>query len=387
MSVLNTLSIHSLRNLHAVNISLSPSINIFYGDNGSGKTSVLEAVALLGLGRSFRSHKTRSLINHDKSELTVFGLISPDNDLIASEDVTKTTQQPPVSSRHSVGIQKFRNGSSLIKSSGEIVRSAALLAKQLPLLIINAYSFQLIEGSPVQRRQFLDWIVFHVKPEFATLWRGLQKILKQRNSLLRRDKISGEDLAPWDNEFIRLSEAIDQMRREVFDIFIRDFERFDATFSLSAHNISMEYFSGWDKGQSIAESLAANFDRDCRDGYTHHGPQRADIKIKAKNKLAVDVLSRGQEKALVCAMTMTQAHVYQQLTGQKCLFLIDDLLAELDHHHSGILVDWLTALDVQVLITGVTREELLKPWLKKHVTPAVFHVKHGEVSPVAGNGE
>ncbi|MGS2718362.1 DNA replication/repair protein RecF [Eionea flava] len=379
MSVLKTLSVQSLRNLASVNIALSPSINIFYGDNGSGKTSILEAVALLGLGRSFRSHKSRSLIHHDKSDLTVFASLQLEDDATSLEIKSESLLSPQQEPCFPVGIQKFRNGSSLIKSSGEVVRSAALLAKQLPLLIINANSFQLIEGSPVQRRQFLDWIVFHVKPEFATLWRGLQKILKQRNSLLRRDKISREDLAPWDSEFIRLSEAIDQVRREVFDIFIRDFERFDTIFSLSSHNISMEYYSGWDKDQSIGESLEANFDRDCRDGYTHHGPQRAEIKIKAQSKPAIDVLSRGQEKALVCAMTITKAHVYQQLVSKKCVFLIDDLLAELDQHHSKILVDWLLSLNVQVLITGVMQKELLKPWLEKGVSPAVFHVKHGEV--------
>ena len=154
--------------------------------------------------------------------------------------------------------------------------------------------------------------------------------------------------------------------------FIDSFVALDKSFSFDKYNISMEYYPGWDTDRSLSDVLSLNFERDCRDGYTHQGPQRADIKIKSHAKPAVDVLSRGQEKALVCAMMITQAHIYQQLTSKKCLFLIDDLLAELDSHHCEILVRWLIALDVQVLITGVMKDELAKPWLEQGVTPAMF---------------
>ncbi len=363
MSILKRLQVNHFRNLQSVAVDLSPSVNIFYGDNGSGKTSLLESISLLGLGRSFRSHKSRSLVNHEQKELTVFAELFSD---------TTHSLLP-------IGIQKARNGTSIIRMSGDNVRSASTLAKQLPLLIINATSFQLIEGSPNQRRQFLDWMVFHVKPEFSGLWKSTQKILKQRNSLLRRDKIAYSEIEVWDIELCRLAEAIDQVRQEAFTAFVKHFESLDTEFTTQNLAIEMEYIRGWDNTESYQDILKSSFDKDRRDGYTHYGPQRADIKIRAQQKLAVDVLSRGQEKALVCAMTIAQAHLYKAYMRKSCVFLVDDLLAELDKQHCKQLAHWLTALEGQVFITGISKEGLLESW-KDETTPInLFHVKQGEV--------
>ncbi len=361
MPTLKRLAINHLRNIQSADIELSSKLNIFYGDNGSGKTSILESISLLGLGRSFRSHKTRSLVNHDKNELTVFADLNVDHSLLP------------------IGIQKHRSGSNLIRVNGETVRSASILAKQLPLLIINAHSFQLIEGSPSQRRQFLDWMVFHVKPEFSSLWKALEKTLKQRNSLLRRDKISYSDVKIWDVEFIRLSTAIDRIREEVFKAFYEHFKQLKTDFSTDTLAVDMEYVRGWDQQQHFSDVLQEVFDRDHRDGYTHYGPQRADIKIKVQKKPASDVLSRGQEKTLICAMTVAQASFYKETMQKSCVFLIDDLMAELDQSNSVQLADWLSGLNGQIFVTGVSCEELSKAWNKEQDNVFLFHVKQGEI--------
>jgi len=367
LSVISRLTIKHLRNLDNVSLELSPKINFFYGDNGSGKTSILEAVSLLGLGRSFRSHKTRSLVNHQQDDLLVF------SDITSSNMVTVP-----------IGIQKYRDGRSIIRMSGESIYSATLLAKQLPLQLINSSSFQLIEGSPNQRRQFLDWMVFHVKPEFSSYWKALQKTLKQRNSLLRRDKIDYSDLLPWDIELCRLADEIDLYRNEVFERFKQEFKKITNEFSTSVNleEIELDYLKGWGRESTFSECLQEDFKRDRRDGYTHSGPQRADIKIRAKGKSAAEVLSRGQEKALICAMHIAQAYLYQIETGQKCVFLVDDLLAELDGEHSKELATWLTNLDGQVLVTGVSRKGLQEAWKDKNTNFALFHVKQGGVEAV-----
>jgi DNA replication and repair protein RecF len=362
LSIIKRLQINHLRNLQSVSIDPSAKINLFYGENGSGKTSILEAVSLLGLGRSFRSHKSRSLVNHQEAELTVFAQIQRNQLLLP------------------VGIQKRRNGSGVIRVSGETIQSAAVLAKQLPLLLINAQSFLLIEGSPIQRRQFLDWMAFHVKPDFSQLWKDLQKVLKQRNSLLRRDKIRYSELQPWDIELVRLSLLIDIAREDVFTDFKEQFLLLEAEFDEVQLNIEIEYICGWDKEQGFQAQLQDMFERDKRDGYTHNGPQRADIKILAKQKPAVEVLSRGQEKALICAMTIAQAQVYQRRMERDCLFLIDDLLAELDGRHAQKLAAWLTKLNGQVFVTGVSRESLVSAWENEDSDIVTFHVEHGKLA-------
>ena len=222
--------------------------------------------------------------------------------------------------------------------------------------------------------------MFHVEPQFANLWSALQKTLKQRNSLLRRDKISYQDLSPWDIEFCAIAEKIHLLRTGVFDHFK---QLFTTELQISAVGKGLEaqfaYVPGWDVDKSFEDVLKQDFERDRRDGYTHHGPQRADIKITVSEKPAADVLRRGQEKALICAMYIAQARLYQQRTQKNCVFLIDDLLAELDQQHCKQLAAWLTVLKGQVLVTGISKEGLLDAWCEQDTNVALFHVKQGKV--------
>lgn len=367
MSYLTRLQISGLRNLNSVSLDLSPRVNLFYGENGSGKTSLLEGLCLLGHGRSFRSHKTRSLISHNQTTLTSFG------EIIAQ------------GLKNSVGLQKSKSGNTLIRINGEPAASAAILAQQLPLQIINADSFQLIEGSPQQRRRFLDWMVFHVKPGFIEPWRRLQRVIKQRNSLLRRDKITSLDLAPWDKEFAELAKTLHELRQDVFEQFLVLAKELVKDFSKEVAQVEIDYLAGWNIEQPIEDVLAESLERDLRDGYTHHGPQRADLKFSIEGKPAVDVLSRGQEKSLITALHIAQAKLYQDITKGSCVFLVDDLLAELDEKNASRLASWLDKLKGQVFITGVSKEQLLLAWKTDEAAQAeinLFHVKQGEVNPI-----
>ena len=363
MSCLKRLQITYLRNIEQVSLTLSPTVNLFYGENGSGKTSLLEAISLLGLGRSFRSHKIRSLIHHQQAQVTVFGDLHTDT----------------ISS--AIGLQKTRSGNTLIRVNGETVASAVTLAQQLPLQIINADSFKLVEGLPIQRRRFLDWMVFHVKPEFIDVWQPLQRVIKQRNSALKHDKITRSDLAPWDTKFVQLATEIHRLRSAVFAEFKEKFLKLQQAFPSVATDIELKYLPGWNSEVSFEELLYQDFERDKRDGYTHHGPQRAEIKLYASGKPAVDVLSRGQEKSLICALHVIQAQLYKEKTGKTCVFLVDDLLAELDSFHARRLTQWLNDLGGQVFVTGVTKAALLDAW-RIEGDIAMFHVEQGVISPL-----
>jgi DNA replication and repair protein RecF len=358
------LSIQNLRNLQAVELVPSPRINLFYGENGSGKTSVLEAIHCLALGRSFRSHKHKPLIRHGEETFTVFGRV-----------FCQGAEVP-------LGIHRRRDGQSSFKANGIQVSSIAELASYLPVQVINSDSFLLLEGSPKVRRQFIDWLVFHVEPQFFNTWKGVQRCLKHRNTLLRRDRIEPSELAVWDRELVTLSETLHQYRKRSVEQFKGVFLELLESF-IRIPGVELSYQRGWDREREYGQVLKAGFDRDFQQGYTHSGCHRADLKITVNGQPAAEVLSRGQQKLVVCALKVSQGYVFGDVTGKRCAYLVDDLPAELDRHHRARLVDWLEKLGGQVFITGVERDALLVDWLgRRHLALKVFHVEQGEVKAV-----
>jgi len=358
---LKRLTVKYLRNLTDVDIQPSERVNLFYGINGSGKTSVLEAISVLGMGRSFRSHKLAPLIQQSQKQFTVFGKI------------TDSQRELPI------GVSREKSGASLIKVDGVAVSSASALAEHLPFQVINAHTFQLLEGSPKVRRQFIDWLVFHVEPGFMPAWKGLDRCLKHRNSLLRHGRIAAAELVPWDRELVQLATKIHAYRKQILEVF---FERFQTLVSefVSVEGLGISYYRGWDKEREYEQVLVDNFEKDVARGYTQSGPQRADLRITVKGQTAAEILSRGQQKLLVCALRIAQGYVFTEMTERNCIYLMDDLPAELDRKHRQLLAYWLDAMECQVFVTGVEKAVLLDTWAQQQDTEKrVFHVEQGSV--------
>lgn len=360
---LTRLSVQNLRNISSVDLEPAEHLNIIYGANGSGKTSLLEAISVLSLGRSFRSRKIKSLIQQDSDQLTVFGRLAVDGMM----DVP-------------LGVRRNREGAGQIKLNGSSVSSASILSEKLPLQIMNGHSFMLLEGAPQLRRQFMDWLVFHVEPGFLSTWKDVQKLLKQRNSVLRRDKIDPLLLAPWDKDLSAKTELLDQMRSRVFSRFLECFQDLVADF-IAIDGLQLSYYRGWDREQDYAQTLALGVERDSGLGYTRVGPHRADIRIGIMGQPAAEILSRGQQKLLVSALRIAQGAVFQSLTGRRCVYLIDDLPAELDVDFRAVLAGWLDKLGCQVFVTGVERDVIAQAWPENNSKriKKVFHVEHGQV--------
>lgn len=360
---LRRLSVQNLRNLSMVDIELSPRLNVFYGLNGSGKTSLLEAISILSLGRSFRSRKYKTLINHDADTYIVFGQVH-------DEDCGSVP----------IGVQRDRQGQVQIKKAGKQCSTAAELAESLPVQVMNGHSFGLLEGAPQVRRQFLDWLVFHVEHEFLGVWRNYEKCLKQRNSLLRRDKIDRLQLSLWDRELAPLATRLDELRRNTYERLRPEFEALLGSFE-GLQKVGLGYYRGWDKELEFAELLDSTQERDIELGYTRQGPHRADLRIRCGKVAAVDELSRGQQKIAVSALMIAQGKVFSEAQSKKqCVYLIDDLPAELDAQFRTTLANWLASMDCQVFVTGVERDTLLKAWQEQNLETRVFHVEHGTVA-------
>jgi DNA replication and repair protein RecF len=362
---LQALKIQGLRNISTAEFTQFSRVNIFHGANGAGKTSLLEAVHLLGLGRSFRGTKQKPMISYGSYEAVVYGEI-----FAGTVNAAQT--------RVSVGVRKDRNGAHEVRVGGQRRSSVAELAALLPLQVINADTFQLLLGAPALRRQFLDWGVFHVEHGFLELWRRLQRSLKQRNSLLRRGKISAQELRSWDVEFSRLAVCVTRSREQYFAawqlVLLKMMERLWP----EGRELEFIFFPGWDIKQDLPELLQRQLARDKEKGYTACGPHRADMRIRLQGVPVGEVLSRGQLKLLSVSMRLAQAEVLQVTQHKQCIFLVDDLPSELDAKKRGLLCELLDDLRIQLFVTSINKRDLTNSGFDQREM-SMFHVEHGAV--------
>ncbi|CAM3370856.1 DNA replication/repair protein RecF [Halomonas lysinitropha] len=355
---LERLAFHGLRNLQHVELTPGPHINLFTGSNGSGKTSLLEGIHVLGMGRSFRARQLRQVISHDIEAMTLYGRLAGDPSA-------------------TIGIRRHREGGEMeMRLSGEPLHRVSHLVETLPLQLINPDAFRLLEGPPTGRREFLDWGVFHVKHDFLDIWRRFRRSLKHRNALLRHDRMSDASLDAWEQELVHWSDRLDAMRRDWVELFLPVFE--DTLAALIAlPGLSVRYSRGWDRKRELGDILRRGRDTDRQMGFTQQGPQRAELSIRLGKRPAVEVLSRGQQKLVVSALKLAQGRLLEQMTGRTCIYLIDDLPAELDIEHRRVFCGWLERMRCQVFITSVDPHALADLW-QSDTQVAMFHVKHSE---------
>jgi len=355
---LERLEIQSLRNLSNVSISLCAGINIFHGANGSGKTSLLEAVHVLGLGRSFRTLRHKRLVMEGLDACTVFGVTD---------------------SNHQIGIQKRASGESMVRINGATAPGLSQLAHHLPIQLFDPTSLDVLSGPSQPRRQLLDWGVFHVEPDFFSFWTRSQRALQQRNSQLKAAKISPMELQVWEQELVEAALPLHASRLNFFRLWQPYLSRVMSEL-LPGIVLSVDYSPGWDVDASLAELLRESRGRDMERGFTQLGPHRADIRIKANGVSADDWLSRGQMKLAVCALKLSLAEMLLSY-GVKPVLLMDDLPSELDSGARHSVCVYIARLGVQALMTCIDADQLSLGWGEMSVK--VFHVEQGIISPIA----
>ncbi|MFA5627170.1 MAG: DNA replication/repair protein RecF [Thiohalomonadaceae bacterium] len=354
------LEINGLRNLSSASLSPASGINLLFGDNGSGKTTVLEAIYLLGMARSFRSQQLRSYLQIGAECLTIFG------------------QVETAASTYSLGIKKQFSNTTTIKFNGQRQASSSVLAGALPLQLLTPESHQLLSGEPRERRSYMDWGLFHVEHAFLELSKTYRRLLQQRNATLRENHHIKE-LSYWDYKLAEIGEVISAQREKYLELVTPLFNHF---YELLLDNVppSLVYRRGWSKGVSLLEVLQRNHTTEQAAGYTMQGPHRADFRLIDLNGLnAVDVFSRGQQKLAVCALRLAQMQHMQDVNGLVCTLLLDDLPAELDVQHRQLLMQAINKTGAQCFVTATSAELLdLSAWEKL----TVFHVEHGAVIKV-----
>lgn len=354
------LDIFHVRNIHKASLFPCPAINLIVGDNASGKSSLLEAIYILGRARSFRTASIKSVINFEQAHL----IVSAQSQL----DSTAGTIQ--------LGIQ-LDGKSMAIRINQESKQQRSELAYALPLQLIHPKSYELLDAGAQLRREFLDWGVFNADKGFLTAWRRFKKALAQRNALLKIKQL--EQLSVWNQELAYYGTIVHEYRLRYLEKFQSVFIEISQGF-LSINNITIHLLSGWDVSKTLAEALDYDLDKDLRYGFTHSGPHRGDFQVRVNQHLAKDFVSRGQLKLLVLSLKLGQV---QLLANDRChlgCVLIDDFAAELDIANRGKVLDFLSALNCQVFITANASADFGD--LSQLSDYKMFHVEHGVIKSV-----
>jgi DNA replication and repair protein RecF len=350
------LDVFNVRNIETASLAPSPRLNFLLGANGSGKTSLVEAVYILGRARSFRSSQVGQVISFTKENLTVAGR------------ALQAPKVPPVA----IGVELSRRHREIVVS-GKKLKSSAELITAFPVLLIQPTSTALLDGAPKNRRQFLDWGAFHLEPAFLENWRGYIRALSQRNALLRDADL--RNLEIWNHELDRYGTMVAEAR-ETYVNRLRSYFLEAARFFLGQHSFELHASAGWDTRKPLMEVLREGVvaDRSC--GYTCAGPHRGDFSVVADGRPAKNFLSRGQMKLLVFALLLAQAHLLEEAVGLRGCVLIDDLASELDCQNRDKLLRFLEMRKAQFFVTATDRRLLDSSHL---ADAAVFHVEHGRV--------
>lgn len=359
---LSRLLIKDFRNIAQADLLFAPGFNFLIGANGSGKTSILEAIHTLGHGRAFRSLQTGRVIRHDHDEFVLHARIDKSTDRENAREIV-------------VGLSKSRQGDSTVRIDGSNGHKVAELAQLLPMQLITPEGFTLLNGGPKFRRAFIDWGCFHSESGFFTLWNNLKRLLKQRNAALRQ-VTHYDQLRAWDRELIPLAEKVSQLRAQYSAAIAQDIQLTCAQF-LPEYQLSFSFQRGWDKERNYADLLVQQFERDRALTYTASGPHKADFRIRADGTPVEDLLSRGQLKLLMCALRLAQGEFLTQHSGRRCLYLIDDFASELDSHRRHLLAQRLKATGAQVFVSAVSAEQVSDMMDEKG---KMFRIEQGKIT-------
>lgn len=347
------MEVERFRCVHEAKLEFDPRKNLIVGPNASGKTSLLEAIFVLGAGRSFRTQQSELLIERGADDFLALARVAFGNQI------------------STLGVRGSRQGKEL-RINGEFGHGLAELARNLPVQVIDPNVHRLLEDGPVRRRHYLDWGVFHVEPRFNEAWRRYQRALRHRNVALR-NKLSRGEVAIWESELIEQGTAVARFRDE-YITQLRPFAE-AVGHSLLGLTVELEHQRGWKKGVDLADALTESAPIDALRGATSVGAHRADINLKVAGLSTKDRISRGQQKMLACALILSQQTHRAAVGAPPACLLLDDPAAELDVDNLQKLLTVMAATPAQLVVTSLT-DHLLKFFPDARL----FHVEHGRVT-------
>lgn len=358
------LHLRHLRRFEALELAPAPGLNLITGDNGAGKTSVLEALHLIAYGRSFRGRVRDGLVRAGAEALEVF--------VEWREAAGGRTRRAGL--RH--GGQDWEG-----RLDGGAIAQLTDLCAALAVVTFEPGSHALVSGPAEHRRRYLDWGLFHVEPEFLPQWRRYARALRQRNALLKAGGHPGQ-LDAWDHELAAAGEAIARARQAYIEALAPEIDRLARELAPMLGGVELEHQPGWRRDElPLVDALLLARERDRASGHTSVGPHRGDWRMRFGAVPGREALSRGQAKLTALAALLAQARHHAHARGEWPVIALDDLASELDAHHQARVIEHLDGARAQVFVTGTALPAGLE---RLPTAPTRFHVEHGQLVPGPG---
>ncbi len=358
MAIINKLSINQFRNLKNQYIEPSKNINLFIGENAQGKTNIIEAIYYLGHNRSFKTKTINEVIHHNFKDFQLNALIN----------------------NKRVKLEKSKKNN-LISIDQQRIKNTSQLTKLLPIQIITPDKGFIVNGTPKNKRSYLDWGVFHVEPEFSKHFKSYNKTLKNINLLLFKNNVS--ELDYWFLELAKTAKKINQSRINYIEQLKNtkpsgELQQLLTLFDL-IDTFDYQFYSGWPKEvdnldkQSIYQYLCKNKQSLIKANYLNYGSHKASINffLNSKNEC---FLSRGQQKTLSIIFWLTQVLMLVN-QGINPVVLIDDLSSELDHKKIKTILQYLDLLNIQTFMSDINNN----PIKIKHSDSSIFKINNGVI--------
>lgn len=330
MVVIKKLFVQNIRSHKEYSIDLSPTISVITGMNGSGKTSLIEALYIALQGNSFKG-SDNDILRHQSP----WWRIELDFDNLSKRAITFNPE--------------LTTGKKKIFIDDKTMYRIPVKYKY-PVVLFEPDDLRLLHGSPTRRRQFIDRFISQLDPIYSSILHKYDRALKQRNNLLKRQYSSKDELFIWDIALSEYGAKIIEKRIAFIEQINSNLNEAYNNIAKSKDIVSIHYSHTYigDIKQKLLNDLHNSAKKDVTVGFTGVGPHRHDVIFKYNDSPALDVASRGEVRSIVLALKFLEVDIIEQITSQKPIILLDDVFSELDDERQKSLL----TTGHQVIITS-----------------------------------
>jgi len=338
MVVVKKLSVQNIRSHDSFVINLSPTITVITGMNGSGKTSLIEALYIALQGSSFKGSDS-DVLRHEKPWWRI--------DVELDDCLKRTITFDP----------ELVTGRKKITIDDKIMYRLSAKYKY-PVVLFEPDDLRLLHGSPTRRRQFIDRFISQLDPIYSGILHKYERALKQRNNLLKNYQTSSDELFIWDMTLSEYGSYIIEKRVAFIEQINNLLNETYNSIAKSSDLVSMHYSHTYigNIKQKLLNDLHFHAEKDKILGFTSTGPHRHDVVFKFNNSPALDVASRGEIRTIILALKFIEVDIIEQIVNQKPIILLDDVFSELDDERQKSLL----SIKNQVIITSTKLPKNIK---------------------------